>query len=134
MTFMQLMQQLEQSLGYHQWPVNACASQLHEVFESSPVNGELAIKIMRALYKSNRCQKFSDQVSLEQCNAALVPVRLEVVRGRTTDIDAFQFMENTCHAIHNALMTEQQHRTRPSSANGYKADIISLKPGKILGR
>ncbi len=130
MTFMQLMQQLEHSLGYHQWPVNAGAAQLHEVFESSPVNGELAIRIMRKLYKNNHCQKFTDNVSLDKCNAALIPVRLEVIRGLTTDIDAYHFMEQLCHAVHNAFTGEQA--PQPAARDKHKAEIANIMPGKTL--
>ena len=47
MTFIELMQKLEQMLGYHQWPVDRNARELRDVFDNSPVNGELAIRIMR---------------------------------------------------------------------------------------
>lgn len=134
MTFMQLMQQLEHRLGYHQWPVNARASQLHEVFESSPVNGELAIKIMRQLYKSNRCQKFTDEVSLDKCNNALVPVRLEVVRGLTTDIDAYQFMEQLCHAVHHAFTGKQVTSPASRVQDTGISELARLMPGKTLKR
>lgn len=133
MTFMQLMKQLEQTLGYHQWPVNSCARRLHDVFESSPVNGELTIKIMRALYKANRCQKFADKVSLEQCNTALVPIRLDVVRGQTTDIDAYQFMDQVCHAVHDALTRKLEAVPAQRQIQEDKAEIVSLKPGNSTG-
>jgi len=130
MTFIELMQRLEQMLGYHQWPVDPDARELRDVFDNSPVNGELAIRIMRELYKGNHCQKLDDAVTLEQCDQTLIPIRLKLVRSQTTDIDAYQFMEQMCHAVHKAWMKNHNIDKNKSNNEVETAEIVSLKPTK----
>jgi hypothetical protein len=130
MTFIELMQRLERLLGYHQWPVDPDARELREVFDNSPVNGELAIRIMRELYKGNHCQKLDDAVTLEQCDQTLIPIRLKLVRSQTTDIDAYQFMEQMCHAVHKAWMKNHNTDKNKTNIEVETADIVSLRPSK----
>ncbi|MBE9515639.1 MAG: hypothetical protein IME93_01545 [Proteobacteria bacterium] len=130
MTFIELMQRLEQELGYHQWPVNPAARELREVFDNSPVNGQLAVRIMRSLYKNNLCQKPADAVTLDQCDKTLIPIRLELVHSQTTDIDAYQFMEQMCHAIHKAWMKKHNDDNNKTETGTTTADIVLLKTSK----
>lgn len=132
MTFIELMQRLEQMLGYHQWPVDSGARELREVFDNSPVNGELTIKIMRALYKGNHCQKLTDPVTLEQCDQTLIPIRLKLVRSQTTDIDAYQFMEQMCHAVHKAWMKRADSGSIKVEPETETAEIVLLKLSKLF--
>jgi len=126
-TFIELMQKLEQELGYHQWPVNPVARELRDIFDNSPVNGELAIKVMRGLYKSNGCQKPADDVSLDRCNDALVPIRLELIRSKQTDIDAVHFINSLCHAVDGAWRGGDVAAPVVTADRPAQGDIVSLQ-------
>ncbi len=129
MTFLQLLQALEQQLGYHQLPLNPMAEDFIELFESSPVHVTLISEIVRAIYKQNKCQKFSDTVTLDATNAALVPIRNKLHQAADMDIDVFGFMEELCHAVSNAFHETQdiQEENPASETSAQKtASVVPL--------
>ncbi len=128
MTFLQLLQALEQQLGYHQLPLNPKAEDFIELFESSPVHVTLISKIVRAIYKQNKCQKFSDSVTLDATNAALVPIRNKLHQAADMDIDVFGFMEELCHAVSNAFTAKLEDKVKKPSLETSEQKIAPVVP------
>ena len=137
MNFGQFLAQLENRLGYHQLPVNPAAADIRDVFDSSPVHTELMTRIVRAMYKQNRCHKMADPVSAAKTNEALIAVRLEILRSPKTDVDVFALIDDLCHAV-NAIFSEYEEtgckpsaptrrQRRARRRNGRPADIIPLE-------
>lgn len=99
MTFKEFVDKLEQRLGYHQIPFNPDATRIQDVLDSSPVHGDLVVRVLRAIYKQNGCQSLLHPVTQEKIDHALVPIRLDVLRSKKSDIYAVQLMDELCHAV-----------------------------------
>lgn len=128
MTFREFIIALEHHLGYHQVPVNKVAEELPDLFESSPVHGDLVTKLLRAIYKENQCQKFTDDVDLDRCNNAIAPIRLELVKASHTDVDSITFIDAFCFAVRDVMAKGDQAEASdvlPDSKTS--ADIINLQ-------
>lgn len=110
MTFIEFLKALEHRLGYHQLPVKADAVDIRDIFEASPVHTDLATRIVRAIYRENRCQKMQSHITLDACNTALVPIRIDLLKNKTTDVDTFGFMDDLCHAVSDLLSTPTSRR------------------------
>lgn len=133
MTFIQLLKALERELGYHQFPVDACAPDLARVFESSAVHHDLATRLVREIYRANRCQKLSHPVSRELTLSALIPIRLDILKADNTDIDLFRFIENCCEVIERslALPVDPPAPVGAAIANS-SADVLPfIRPGRL---
>ena len=130
MIFLDLLKQLEHRLGYHQLPVNPNAKELAEIFDNSPVHGDLPIRVVHEIYKINGCQKLTDVVDHTKTNTALIPVRLEILRSQKTDVDAFLFMDDLCHAVKDILLqdngTNENTGSEIDTVNNRKAMVIDL--------
>lgn len=131
MTITQLLQQLEQYLGYHQLPWNPKAKRIEEIFDSSPVHTTLMTRIVRAIYKANRCQNMNDNIDLAPTNEAIAEIRLEILHSPTTDVDVYSMIEDLCHAIDaifsgsSDTQNEIQSQVAPAQGRG-SARIIGL--------
>ncbi len=103
MNFLELMQLLERRLGYQHLPLNQAASGIKNVFEGSAVHHELMIKLVRAIFAANRCQRLTDPVSHAATFNALGPLRLETLRSGSTDVCTYRFLEELCRALDRAF-------------------------------
>jgi hypothetical protein len=99
MKFIDLLQQLEERFGYHQFPIASTAVDIKNIFEGSPLHPELTTRLIRAIYEQNCCRELSDTVTRENTFAALAPIRQEVLRSKSTDVDVYRLMEELCQAI-----------------------------------
>lgn len=119
MTFLQLMQLLERRLGYHQLPVNADAIHVRDIFESCPVHHDLATRLLREIYRANRCQRTADLVARDATIGAILPIRAEVLKAPHTDVDMFRFLETFCEAVDQflqpALLEDKRVIEQPAS-------------------
>lgn len=121
MTFLQLMQLLERRLGYHQLPVNADAVHVRDIFESCAVHHDLATRLLREIYRANRCQRTGDLVERDASIAAILPIRAEVLKAPHTDVDMFRFLETFCEAMDNLLqpaLLEDKRTVTPPAPGG----------------
>lgn len=116
MTFLQLMQWLEGQLGVHQWPINRDCKELRTLFDSCALHHDLALRLARAIYRANGCQHPRDQVERSPTLAAVIPIRLEVLRAGDTDIDVFHFIEGFCEGIEQALKPALVSAPPPAAA------------------
>ena len=103
MTFLQLMQWLEGQLGAHQWPVSHECRDLRSLFETCALHHNLAMRLAREIYHANGCRRPTDAIDRSQTLAAIIPIRLEVLRAGDTDIDVFRFIEAFCESVEQAL-------------------------------
>jgi len=108
MKFIGLLQHLEERLGYHQFPVNPTAADIKSIFEGSPLHIDLVTRLVRAIYKHNDCRRLSDPVTRETTFAALAPIRLEVLRSISTDVDVYRLMDDLCLAIEHIFNLEDK--------------------------
>ncbi|MBI3571898.1 MAG: hypothetical protein HY082_12500 [Gammaproteobacteria bacterium] len=99
MNFKELLEQLEEHLGYHQFPVNPAATNIKDVFEGSPLHHDLMTRLVRAIYVSNACRRLTDPVNLDKTLLALTPVRLEALRASTTDVDLYRLLDELGAAL-----------------------------------
>ncbi|MEE8388929.1 MAG: hypothetical protein V3R65_10160 [Acidiferrobacterales bacterium] len=119
MTFKQLIEYLENQLGYHQMPVDPRAQGLRDLFESCPLHDRLTKQLARGIFKRNRCQRVSDPVYQDKTEAVLTEIRNYVHQGKDTDIDRFNYIEDFCQAVHEFFTAGNapQNETTPSSAD-----------------
>lgn len=123
MLFKQLVQHLEERLGHHQVPTNAHAKTLNDILGGCAVHHDFLMTALRAIYKSNRCQKIDDTVARAPTLAAIEPLRLAVLHNPHTDIDLYRFMEDLC-AQTEMLLRDGSEVSR--NAGKSSADVIEL--------
>jgi len=93
MTFLQLLQALEERLGHVQLPLRSKAASVHEIFEGCGLHHELALTLVRAIYTKNRCHHLKDEVMAETSLRAIAPIHAAVLQAQHTDIDTYRFLE-----------------------------------------
>lgn len=127
MTFRQLMQYLEQTLGHHQVPINEHAASLRDLFDSCALHHDLTLDLSKEIYRANRCHHLSGRITRAATLEALAPIRLKVLRASNTDVDTASYIEEACAAVSNyfdqqAPESERPHATTPRSS----AEVIPL--------
>jgi hypothetical protein len=132
MTFIELMRQLENSLGSLQLPVNIGACDIKKIFDGGPLHHDLAVRLVRAIYKSNRCQKMSDDIDQARTFEAITPIRQELLQKKTTDIDAYHFMDDFCQALGGCF--NQGYRPGTADEKASPAEIIELASKQHIRR
>jgi hypothetical protein len=123
MTYLELLQALEHRLGYQHLPLNPCATDLKTVFECSPVHHELMLRLAQAIYKSNGCRRLTDAVTRDASFEAIGPVRRDVLKTPTTDVDAYHLLEDLCHALDEIFALEP---TPGATDERRSAEVIPL--------
>jgi len=94
MTYIELLQALEQRLGYQHLPLNARASNMKNLFDSTPVHHELMQRLVQGLYRNNACRVLTDTVKRDACFDAVITVRQETLKNGTTDVDAYRLLDD----------------------------------------
>ena len=104
MNFKELLAQLEERLGYHQFPVNPAATNIKDVFEGSPLHHDMMTRLTRAIYVSNACRRLTDPVNLDKTLLALTPIRQEVLRAARTDVDLYRVLDELGTALNKIFV------------------------------
>lgn len=126
MTFKELLEYLEERLGYHQMPLNPAATGIKDVFECSPVHPDLMVSVVRAIYAENGCRSLHDKVERLVTLDALGPIRLARLRAASTDVDEHSLIEELCVILNEAFTEDAEPPQRaPAPA---AAEIIPLAP------
>ena len=94
MTFLQLLQTLEERMGRIHWPLRSQAVTVHELFEGCGLHHELVLTLARAIYAENRCHHLKDRVTVEATLRAIGPIHAAVLHADHTDIDTYRFLES----------------------------------------
>ena len=129
MTFIELMQGLERQLGYHQLPLNPAATDLRNIFESGPLHHDLLTRVVREIFRSNRCQRLKDTVTRDGTFNALAPIRQSLLGAASTDVDAYHVMDDLCRAVAHVFTDADTPRRRSRRhIRTAKGQVIDLKP------
>lgn len=127
MTFRQLMQHLEQTLGHHRIPINEHAATLRDLFDSCALHHDLTVDLSKEIYRANRCHHLSGGVTRAATLEALAPIRLKVLRCSRTDVDTASFIEDACAAVSSYFEQQAPESERSqASAERPRADVIRL--------
>lgn len=105
MTFIELLRRLERHLGNHQIPLNAAARGIKDIFDSTPLHPDFTTKFVRAIFNGNRCQSLDDPVTHADTIAALTPLRVELLRAKSTDVDTHRMLNELCTALAKTFST-----------------------------
>jgi hypothetical protein len=105
MNFKELLAQLEERLGYHQFPVNPAATNIKNVFEGSPLHHDMMTGLARAIYVANACRRLTDPVNLDKTLQAFAPIRQEALRAARTDVDLYRVLDDLGAAL-NEIFAE----------------------------
>lgn len=126
MNFLGLLAHLEEHLGSHQLPLNPRASGLRDLFDGIGLHHPLMQKVVRAIYEQNGCRRLTDPVDRHATLNALGPIRLEMLRAHSTDVDLYRLLEELCVAAAAAFTLEKPASVQPPAKPG--AQIIKLEP------
>ena len=128
MNFKELLAQLEEHLGYHQFPVNPAATNIKNIFDGSPLHHDLMTGLARAIYVANACRRMTDPVDLDKTLRALAPIRQEALRSAGTDVDLYRLLDDLGVAL-NEIFAENKAAIKSSGLqNRRTAEIIPLAP------
>lgn len=125
MNFKELLSQLEERLGSHQFPVNPAATTIKNIFEGSPLHHDTMTGLARAIYVSNACRRLTDPVSLEKTQLALAPIRQEALRSTATDVDLYRVLDDLGVAL-NEIFAETKAPIKTIAPIRRSAEIILL--------
>jgi len=134
MNFKELLEQLEERLGFHQFPVNPAATNIKDVFEGSPLHHDLMTRLVRAIYVSNGCRQLTDTVNLEKTLQALTPIRQETLRAARTDVDLYRVLDDLGTALNKIFVEGTTYKKTASPAGRQTAEIIPLSAFRHLRR
>lgn len=126
MNFLELLQALEDRLGYQHLPLNPRASTLKRVIESSPVHHDLMHRLVHALYYTNGCERLTDAVARDACFEAIGPVRQDALKTPTADVDAYRLLDDLCHALDDIFATGRALPTNALAEERPPAEVIRL--------
>ena len=134
MNFKELLEQLEERLGYHQFPVNPAATNIKDVFEGSPLHHDMMTRLTRAIYVSNACRRLTDPVNLEKTLLALTPIRQEALRAARTDVDLYRLLDELGTALNKIFVESIAFKKVASPVVRRTAEIIPLSAYRHLRR
>ncbi len=134
MNFKELLEQLEERLGYHQFPVNSAATNIKDVFEGSPLHHDIMTRLVRAIYVSNACRRLTDPVNLDKTLLALTPIRQEVLRAARTDVDLYRVLDELGAALNKIFVESIDVKKVASPTLRRTAEIIPLSAYRHLRR
>ncbi|GMQ90478.1 MAG: hypothetical protein BMS9Abin10_0861 [Gammaproteobacteria bacterium] len=131
MNFKELVQILEERIGYHQVPINPTATGPKDLFECCALHHEVMTEVVRAIFDANDCRTLTDPVDRQKTFQALSPIRLKILRSTHTDIDVFHLIENLCIAVDQAFSSREGHdiptpRRRRHAPVARKAEVLEL--------
>ena len=128
MNFKELLAQLEERLGYHQFPVNPAATNIKNVFDGSPLHHDMMTRLVRAVYVSNACRHLADPVNLDKTLKALAPIRQEALRATAADVDIYRLLDEMGVALNEIFAEGKAVEKKPAPPARRTAEIIPLGP------
>ncbi|MCR4302406.1 MAG: hypothetical protein NUV51_12415 [Sulfuricaulis sp.] len=134
MNFKELLEQLEERMGYHQFPVNPAATNIKDVFEGSPLHHDIMTRLVRAIFVSNACRRLTDPVNLDRTLLALTPIRQEVLRAAHTDVDLYRVLDELGAALGKIFSESKPVIKVVAPAIRRTAEIIPLSAYRHLRR
>lgn len=126
MNFKELLAQLEEHLGYHQFPVNPAATHIKNIFDGSPLHHDMMTGLARAIYVANACRRLTDPVNLNQTLQALAPIRQETLRLAATDVDVYRLLDELGAALNEIFADSHTSEKSPPAQTRRTAEIIPL--------
>ena len=132
MNFKELLEQLEERMGYHQFPVNPAATNIKDVFEGSPLHHDIITRLVRAIYVSNTCRRLIDSVNLDKTLLALTPIRQEVLRAARTDVDLYRVLDELGAALSKIFTDSTPVLKAVAPVIRHTAEIIPLSAYRHL--
>ncbi len=132
MNYYQLLQHLEERLGYHQLPLNPAATTLRDLFEGTPLHHDWITQFVRAVYAENRCQRLTDPVTLAETFKALAVLRQQALKASATDVDLRALVEEVGEAVNTVFADSAKTTTPPSAPTSGGAEIIPFRGRRRL--
>lgn len=127
MNYFQLLQQLEERLGFHQLPLNPGATSLRDLFEGTPLHHDWMLQFVRAVYAENRCQRLTDPVTLAETFKALAVLRQQALKASATDVDLRALVEEVGEAVNAVYADSAKTATPPAAPTSGGAEIIPFR-------
>jgi hypothetical protein len=125
MTYIELLQALEQRLGNQHLPLNPRATTMKQIFEGSPVHHELMRQLVDAIYIANGCRQLGDAVDKDKTFAAIGPLRRDTLQRPTADVDVYRLLDDVCHAL-DRCFADGAAANAPEKTKSAPADVIPL--------
>lgn len=131
MNFYQLLQQIEDRLGYHQLPLNPGATGIRDIFDGTPLHHDWMVQLVRAIYAENGCRRLTDPVQRMQSFKALAVLRQQALRASATDIELRTLVEEIGEMLNEIFAEVASKATPAASADApASADIISFESAR----
>ena len=102
-TFRQLMRHLAVCLGQHQFPVNDRVSDIADILSDVAIHHELTRRIIREIYKANRCGHLDATIAIEPTLKILGKIQGDLMRSSNSDIDIVRYFSELVHSVSEIL-------------------------------
>ena len=108
--FRELMNRTAEAVGRHHIPVRDTAGDINEFLEQSAIHHTLIHRLVRSVYRANRCCHLD--ASVQQCATLeiLGALRGELVRSSGTDVDQLNLVDAVGTAMQAAFQEVGTHR------------------------
>jgi len=127
MNFYQLLQQLEDRLGYHQLPLNPGATGIRDIFDGTPLHHDWMVQLVRAIYAENSCRGLTDPAQRTETFKALAALRRQALRATTTDVELRTLVEETGEAVNEIFADSAVDSPQAASGAATGAEIIPFR-------
>lgn len=98
--FRDLVVHLADRVGRQHIPVNDRADDIHDLLGADAVHHELIKRIVRNVYKKNRCGHLDSIVDADNTFVTLGQIRSELTASQSSDIDQINLVDNIGEAAH----------------------------------
>jgi len=137
MNFRQLILLLADKVGHQHLPLRADANDLEEFLKSDAVHHDLVTKVVKAIYKANRCGYLDAPISKDITFSTLGKLQREIAQSRTTDIDQFNLINEFGNALSKNLIeapiaaTDDDPPCDAGEEQLSDAEVYRFKPSRL---
>ncbi|MCG6870843.1 MAG: hypothetical protein LJE84_01020 [Gammaproteobacteria bacterium] len=88
--------QLADSIGRHQLPINEQAQEIRDFLRPDAVHHEIVKRLVREIYRSNRCGHLNASIGYEATVTPLTALRRELRHSLHSDVDQVRLVDLLC--------------------------------------
>lgn len=126
MKFRDLMLRLADQIGRHHLPVVDDAHEIGEFLGDDAIHHELVKRVVRSVYRANRCGHLNAQISANPTFDAIGKIRGELFRSNETDIEAIRLMDQIGDLVSQSFMqAESKIADRPCDSPSTRSPSTS---------
>jgi len=133
-TFRQLMLELADRIGRQHFAVRDDAGEISDILRPYAVHAELMKRIVRDVYRANRCGHLDASISSAATFTALGKIRGDMTRLNSTDIDQLNLLEDIGSQLSDIFNARPWTDAEPCHATDERVEpnVAMLRPHRAI--